>query len=225
MNQWVHTLACCVALFGTAAANAQLDSLNIPLDCPCTDEIAPVCVELADGTILPVPNACIAECLGLPLAADQTCIDGVDWTFPGDTLDGPDLPGDVDGDDNAEADDEDGDLEDDDLEVDGDFDPDSTGGAPDTWGGTNFTQDGVAVRYLDAAGRWYRSEGACTGPGGQPSDALFEVLSAADFLTSDQGHATRRCAVVLQVALFPEDGAGNPLLLTVDEGFVAFPLH
>lgn len=86
-------------------------------------------------------------------------------------------------------------------------------------------EDGVAVRYRDAAGRWYRSEGACTGTGSQPVDALFEVLSAEDFLTSDQGHATRRCAVVLQVALFPEDGAGNPLLLTVDEGFVAFPLH
>ena len=84
---------------------------------------------------------------------------------------------------------------------------------------------GVAVRYRDATGRWYRSEGACAVAGGQPADAWFEVLSAEDFLTSDQGHATRRCGVVGRLALFPEDGVGNALLLTVDEGFVAFPLH
>ena len=86
-------------------------------------------------------------------------------------------------------------------------------------------ESGVAVRYRDAAGRWYRSEGACAAAGGQPADAWFEVLSAEEFLTSDQGHATRRCGVVGRLALFPEDGVGNALLLTVDEGFVAFPLH
>ena len=215
MKHVVLTSVFLLGLAGTATISAQLDSLNIPADCPCTEEIAPVCVELADGTIIPLPNACIATCLGLPLAADQTCIDGVDWTFPGDSLDGPDLPGDVDGDgddddaegddDDAEGDDDDADDDDadddaegddddaegddddaegddddikgeddaegddddddegddddaegddddaegdddddadDDLDEDGDVDQDSTGGAPITWGGTNFQLDG-----------------------------------------------------------------------------------
>ena len=65
-NPTMKHLTLILIAFGmlTVPMQAQLDSLNIPADCPCTEEIAPVCVELPDGTVVPLPNACIAECLG-----------------------------------------------------------------------------------------------------------------------------------------------------------------
>jgi hypothetical protein len=124
MKHLLHSVVFLLGFAGATTVSAQLDSLNIPADCPCTEEIAPVCAELPDGTIIPLPNACIATCLGLPLAADQTCTTWVDWTFPGDTTGGPDLPGDLDDADDADDDgddaDDDGDDADDDAEGDDD---------------------------------------------------------------------------------------------------------
>jgi len=85
--------------------------------------------------------------------------------------------------------------------------------------------EGVAVRYRDGAGRWFRSEGSCIGSSGASPDNLFEVVTSGDFLVSDQGHATRRLTFVAEVLLFPEDGSGEPLILLIEDGAAAFPLH
>lgn len=152
MKHLLHSVVFLLGFAGATTVSAQLDSLNIPADCPCTEEIAPVCAELPDGTIIPLPNACIATCLGLPLAADQTCTTWVDWTFPGDTTGGPDLPGDLDDDDADDADDDADDVDDDAEGDDDDADGDGDGDGDDAEGdGDDADGDGDEAEGDDDA--------------------------------------------------------------------------
>ena len=69
-------MICCTLLLGATNTIAQIE-------CECDIEGDPICVELEEGDIVPLPNACWLECLGLENATVVDCENLGEWPEEG----------------------------------------------------------------------------------------------------------------------------------------------
>ena len=127
---------CCSTLLQAQTLD-DLVNLDVLLACECELVLEPVCVDLGVGVTFPAPNACVAECLALPIVEGGDCMTpealsfwlayfGVDPEDFGDVEDIEELLEDL-LDDYLDEDDDhdhhgDGHHDDDDEEWDGDWD-------------------------------------------------------------------------------------------------------
>ena len=75
LNTLVAAIAtfCCSTLLH-AQTLEDLVNLDALLACECELVLEPVCVDLGVGVTFPAPNACVAECLALPIVEGGDCM-------------------------------------------------------------------------------------------------------------------------------------------------------
>ena len=75
LNTFVAAIAtfCCSTLL-QAQTLEDLVNLDALLACECELVLEPVCVDLGVGVTFPAPNACVAECLALPIVEGGDCM-------------------------------------------------------------------------------------------------------------------------------------------------------
>jgi hypothetical protein len=64
---------CCTTLLQAQTLD-DLINLDALLACECELVLEPVCVDLGVGVTFPAPNACVAECLALPIVEGGDCM-------------------------------------------------------------------------------------------------------------------------------------------------------
>lgn len=64
---------CCSTLLQAQTLD-DLVNLDALLACECELVLEPVCVDLGVGVTFPAPNACVAECLSLPIVEGGDCM-------------------------------------------------------------------------------------------------------------------------------------------------------